>query len=65
MRWLAYLTLGLLFLVALVTGGAAVRLAAAAGDPRTAVTVGLLVVLLVGAVVRGVGSRSALRNPYW
>lgn len=65
MRWLRYGSLGLLFLVATVTGGAAVRLAVAAADPAVAVTVGLLAILLAAGVVRGVGGRGSLRNPYW
>lgn len=65
MDWARYLALAALLLVAILVGGAAVRAAVIASDPRSAVVLGLVGLSLVAAVAAGARGRRRWGNPYW
>lgn len=65
MNRLGVVTILSLFVVATVAGGAAVRLAVAAGEARFAVTLAFLAGALLVAAVGGARDRRWRRNPYW
>ena len=65
MDWLPYVALVALLVVATVIGGAAVRVVVALGDPRAAVTLGIVAVLVAAAVAAGAKGGRWRENPYW
>lgn len=65
MAWLKILAAITVFGIAVVVGGAGVRLAALAGDIAVVVVTGVLVGLLVVVGLIAAKSRRWLANPYW
>lgn len=54
-----------LLLVAIMAGGAAIRLVITAGDLRAAATLGLVVLVVAGAIFGGAKGPRWRDNPYW
>ncbi|MFB6353012.1 MAG: hypothetical protein ABEJ92_02900 [Halobacteriales archaeon] len=65
MDWLRPITVVSLLAVAVIAGGAGVRLAVAVGDPAIAASAAVVALFLLVSVVRGARGRRWRRNPYW
>ena len=65
MNWQSLLAAAALASIAVLGGGAAVRLVDASGDPGSVATLLLVAGLVVGVVVLTLGELARSSTPYW